>query len=504
VAHQNAPTLCVGWHGVEPPAAPVSPLYDRPPAPARGVDLAAEHHRWRLAVEADQRAIDRQHYAAVPVWYPIVKGGEHLVLPVYGGSPTTWDNLIAGLVIAANEGGFDRVRVANLVQWDLWRSLRRIARTAKSLSVRFEAISPRGSTLDLFATPSVDDLVALVVDLLRIDTQAVGRREAARDKQELLEVARLLRPPVDLGRLSEAVAVALGANPPPTTGLAAVEVRDLRDHRTNVVAQQPDVSTRLSNLQADLRELLLYRRDTKSPALKLGSGPERVRTLEIGAGATHERELARDLIARSVARMFATPGITRDLVVIAGAELIPADVLNDLTATAQRLAKQLVLLFSEDSPDGQRLLGYAGSGFAIFLRLANPALAEAAASFLGRQYKFVVNGITLTQGENRDWNDSLTHTDTSGRSTGMGGGSFNFGRNFGTSVARSLAAGRGVNTAKAVAQQRVHEYVIEPEQFQQLEDHRMLVVADGAVTLASSDFAIRKDPGRSIHPFVAP
>lgn len=214
------------------------------------------------------------------------------------------------------------------------------------------------------------------------------------------------------------------------------------------------------------------------------------------------------------------PSATHDMLIVAGAELLSPEVLRDLTASAQRLDKQLVLLFSEDSDDAQRMLGHAGSGYAVFLRLANPNLAEAAARFLGKQYTFVVNGVSIADGRTREWSDSFgtTQSSTKTRGTsssstsGSSGGTLNFGRSFGTNVSRSFAngssqtstSGGGTNHTVTTNQGRVHEFVVEPEVFQRLDEFVMLVVVDNAVVLANCDYRIRKQPSTSAMPYPLP
>jgi hypothetical protein len=51
-----------------------------------------------------------------------------------------------------------------------------------------------------------------------------------------------------------------------------------------------------------------------------------------------------------------------------------------------------------------------GGGSAAFMRLGNHAEAEQAASYIGRQHKFVLSQLTATSGGNQ----SLTRSDTQG------------------------------------------------------------------------------------------
>ena len=141
-------------------------------------------------------------------------------------------------------------------------------------------------------------------------------------------------------------------------------------------------------------------------------------------------------------------------------------------------------------------LSVLGGGTAAFMRLGNHAEADQAASYIGRQHKFVLSQLTATLGGN----ETHTRTDTDGygvtdsRSFGstrgwtedhLGGGSRNGGLNRSRglttsrnwSVAQSWATGSNWSTAAAA--QRVYEFVVEPSVLQHLPDHALLLTASG-------------------------
>jgi hypothetical protein len=59
-------------------------------------------------------------------------------------------------------------------------------------------------------------------------------------------------------------------------------------------------------------------------------------------------------------------------------------------------------------------LAMLGGGTPAFMRLGHHAEAEQAASYIGRQYKFVLSQLTATVGGNH----TFTHSDTEGYSDG--------------------------------------------------------------------------------------
>ena len=85
----------------------------------------------------------------------------------------------------------------------------------------------------------------------------------------------------------------------------------------------------------------------------------------------------------------------------------------------------------------------------------------------------------------------------------------NFGREFGRSLTRGFSEGRstgdlrggGSGRERGETRGRVHEYVIEPEEFQKLPDTAILVVHDKQVILADCDPAIRARPTTATVPY---
>ena len=109
------------------------------------------------------------------------------------------------------------------------------------------------------------------------------------------------------------------------------------------------------------------------------------------------------------------------------------------------------------------------------MRLGNHAEAEQAASYIGRQHKFVLSQLTATSGGNQSLTRSDTQgygdSDTSSRSWQefhLGPGS----RSRGTSTSQNWSTAHswadGTNWSDAAATQRVYEYAVEPTVLQNL------------------------------------
>ena len=498
--------LVVGWHAVELGDPPVSPLYDSPPVVADAAQPAAQR-KWRAKVEADQRRIAAAHQRQ-PVWFPVSLLGGGGVLPVFGGGPAMWRSLTASTALQAARTGFGRIRLVNLTHADVFETLRRLVAAGGPAVVRSDVVSPTGSTLDLFGNTPLDELASLVVDVLRTSADASGRRSAGHDKRALIRIGGYLRPGFDLPRLRDAVSVALGDRSPGTSAaLSAHEQRELGDFHDDVVAQQPQVLARLSDLAQDLDALVEYGHDPARPPVRVGRTGPAVRTLEVATGGgTHEHELGRELLARAVARSFAAPSTASEVLVVVGAELLAAEVLDLLTGAAAARDKHLVLLFGKITDAAERVLGHGGSGCAAFLRLPHHHDAKVAAEYVGREFTFVVNGFSIADGDTEQWNTSrATSTGTShSRSTtatsssGIAGKTLNFGRSFGTTVSDSLSINDTHTTGTGGSRQRTfttnvgrtHDYVLQPETFQHLADDLMLVVDRRTAVLTNCDPAV--------------
>jgi hypothetical protein len=205
-------------------------------------------------------------------------------------------------------------------------------------------------------------------------------------------------------------------------------------------------------------------------------------------------------------------------VIIAGADEITRPHLERLADACERRRVPLTLMFRHLREDALSVLG---GGNAAFMRLGHHGEAEQAASYIGRQHKFVLSQLTATLGGN----ETHTRTDTEGYGVSrsvtfgssqgwtqdhLGGGSRNGGqtrsraqttsRNW--SVAQSWAT--GTNWSTATAEQRVYEFAVEPSVLQGLPDHALLLTASGRtgpdLRAVECDPAIVTLPGVSTRP----
>lgn len=477
---------------------------DNPPPPGQA-DMVAAHHRWRAAVEADEDRMLQASFSG-PLWHAIPLPDDVHVIPVYGGTESAIEQVVTTLVTSGLEAGMANSRIVNLSGWSLTKSLKKQMSTAKKNRAQFERIGPRGSTVNLFGNPNTSGLIALLVDALRISADRGAGRQTQQERQELGGVVRQLRGQITLHRIIDAVDVALGSTTTPVS-LTVDEVRDLRDYFAGTVSQRRATADRLTDLHVDLQVLRSFGQDPSRSPEVAGAGKLTIRWFDVEPGnSADESELGRQLAARAVLQTFSLQS-TDELLVIVGAERLSDEVRDEMVSASQRLGKRLALLYTQINDAGQRLLGYAGSSVAIFLKMPNPNDATVASEYLGREYKFVVNGISIAEGQTEDWSNAYgtsasqgrSSSTTSSRSSGFGGGAFDFNRTVGSSVTRSFergtsqtrSQGGSSSSTKTTSTGRVQEYVIEPDVFQKMPDDLMMIIGKDTVLVASNQNSIR-------------
>jgi hypothetical protein len=494
----------LGWHPIDPGPGPRSKLFDAPPDSTHG-NLEAAHRRWRADVEADEARLLQLHLAG-PAYHPVPLPSGVNVVPIFGGTAGAIEQVATTLVTSGLESGLDAVHVLNLSGWNLTKSLRVQMQAAKRNRAQFEEVSSRGSTVNLFGNPDVTEVVALLVDSLRTSEDRSAGRRNQQEQQELLKVVRLLRGSATVERIIDAVDVALGSVGAHQS-LTIDEVRDLQDFHAGVVSQRRATQDRLADLHLDLEALRGFGKVPGISADVVGAGKLSIRWYDVRSGSsTQEVELGRQLIARAVLQSFKRQG-ARELLVVVGAERLSDEVRDEMVNTAQASGKTVALMYTQINDAGRRMLGHAGSAAALFLKMPNPADAVVASEYLGREYKFVVNGISIAEGQTQDWSSSYGTSTSQGRSvgtsssrsSGYGGGGFNFSRSVGSSVTSSFergtsqtqSSGGSTSATATTSTGRVHEAVVEPEVFQQMPDDMMMIIAKDTVVVASCQNQLR-------------
>lgn len=485
------PVIHVGWHAVDPGPAPRSPLLDRVPNTA---DPRA-HERWRGEVEAEDADLLAIHQQR-PVWFPVQRSATDYIIPVFGGRVGSWRHCVATLSAALIRAGFLEVRVANLSRLRVLDELQRLsAHRRTAWRTEFHVLSGFGSTINPVPVVGLDEMAVALSELAAPDLADDPLRPGSL-QTALLRVGQHLAAPVKLEALGRALQLVLTGSVAPGTRFATHEEQALRRLHAEM-RHRPTMRSDLELLERVVCMAWPYRKTRR--AQSLGAGQLKVHALEIDATETHTRYLvARRLSAFSVVRSFARPAPpSTEALILAGADCLSDDDLAQLLASAETHSKQLVLLFEHLTARTQEYLGAGGTQTAVFFALPNAEEAKRAAEHLGHEYKFVVNGYSVSEGSVKQW--SMSHTVSSDTNTNE---TLTYGRDFSRSIAKGTARGEAEASEEGGSRSRetgttrgrVHEYVVAPEQFQDIPDNLMLVVQGKQVTLADCRPSIRTLP----------
>jgi len=190
----------------------------------------------------------------------------------------------------------------------------------------------------------------------------------------------------------------------------------------------------------------------------------------------------------------APPGQPVPAVILAGADEVARAHTERLADVCEAAGVPLTLLFRHLRNDAVSLLG---GGTAAFMRLANHAEAEQAATYIGRRHTFAVSSYTATQGGSLTTTQGTSDSYSTGHNASHAGtrswsdrpdsgpfpGHAHSGgrtRTTGTSTSQTrgtnFSSADGTSWSDTQATQRVYEYAVEPAVLQGLPDHALLLV----------------------------
>jgi hypothetical protein len=317
-----------------------------------------------------------------------------------------------------------------------------------------------------------------------------ARTDRAVDLRVLEQLTGALGGEVTPVRLAAAAQSALGH--PVTPGLLTPEEEALITGKLFPPGYRQQISPNLVRLDAFLADLARYTVGTGEPAGQPGSAAYfTCLALDSAPRGARIEMLTALVIQWLTAQVTSSQAAAAPAVIIAGADEITRAHLERLSAACERREVPLTLMFRHLRDDG---LGLLGGGTAAFMRLGNHSEAEQAASFIGRQHKFVLSQLTAKLGGN----ETHTRTETDGYSVsesaitpaargwhravpvGGRGGSRHRRRTVSRDWSVALSWAQGSNWTDAKTQQRVYEYAVEPTVLQSLPDHALLLVTRAA------------------------
>jgi hypothetical protein len=413
---------------------------------------------------------ERERVDRLPEWGP-VEVSRQLRVDVFGGTLRSWCGLLTTYLTSVVRPG------RRVVALDLTGS--EIAQEACYLCER-EGLSVKRVLLpDGLSNLGLDtDLVDLVVQAIHGADSGGRQDDRMVDMRVLNGICEELRPTVTIARLRDGLRVLLGA-PGSRSGLTDEERSRIGgDLFPETYVER--AHERIRVLEAYLDQLVVA--GPERPKAPGGEG-HNLECLMLAQGA---RMAVTDLATRAAAHWLITAArggsaaaeVPR-VIVIAGADRVPGDLLDWLWRACEQHGIQLVAMFQHLRDEPARFIG--GGRAVAFMRLGNHSEAESAANFIGREHRFELSQLTKSLGGGS--------SETAGTHSGAGesqsvhnalGVIFDIpltrADTFSTNWGSSQSFAESTNWHSDEAQQRVYEHRVEPSELQGLPEHAMLLV----------------------------
>lgn len=307
-----------------------------------------------------------------------------------------------------------------------------------------------------------------------------ARADRAVDVRVLEQLSAALDGWITPARLAAAAQSALGHPVPP--GLISAQEEMLIGGDLFPAAYRQQIGPNLVRLDAFLADLARYA--GHAPAAP-PPAPTYYTCLALDGGARSARaEMLAALAIQWLTVQVSASHASAPAVIIAGADEITRPHLERLSDACEQRGVPLTVMFRHLREDTLHMLG---GGTAAFMRLGNHAEAEQAATYIGRQHKFVLSQLTATLGGNQ----TQTRSDTQGygdsATSSRSWQEFHLGRgnrSRGTTASRNWSTAQswadGTSWSDAAATQRVYEYAVEPTVLQNLPDCALLLARRGS------------------------
>jgi hypothetical protein len=453
---------------------------------------------WQRRAAAHQDA-ELARLGEVPEWSVVPPPA--LRTDVFGGSLRGWQSLLithGTSILAAGP-----LLVMDLSGHQASGELTSAARAAQLPAAQY-SLPADLARCGLLSYLSPAQFADALTEAIHAGTPGGARTDRAVDVRVLERLAAALDGRVTPARLAAAAQAALGHPVPPGLLAAGEEALIVGDLFPAEYRRQ--IGPNLVRLDAFLADLALY---AGHPQPAPPPAPAYYTCLAMDARARSARgEMLTALSVQWLTVLVSASPASAPAVIIAGADEITRPHLERLAGACERRGVPLTVLFRHLREDA---LQFLGGGTAAFMRLGNHAEADQAASYIGRQHKFVLSQRTATMGGNQ----TLTRTDTDGYGDtatssrswqelhlGRGTRSRGTSTSWNWSTAQSLADGTSWSDATTI--QRVYEYAVEPTVLQNLPDHALLLAAPGPadprLQAVECDPAIAALPGLSARP----
>jgi hypothetical protein len=425
------------------------------------------------------REQESERIGSMPHWYPLGPKDDGR-LDVYGGTPRGWCCLLLTMG-ASLVGAGARLTVLDLSRERVAEPLMRLAAT-HGRSVQHLPLPAGAAELDLLAGLDHREAADALVAAAHAAADSVQPETHTLDLRVLGGVCEILAPELTVARVCAGLRRLLHAEPYPSADsvLTVPEYERLGEAFGEVSRQT--LEARIATIEARLHPLLRFAGAAGRSVLD-SSAEVSVVELDEDAGDLAAGMLAPLLlsIAATQAHRGAGYGEARGALVVAGADLIPRAQLERLDRIARRRDLRLSYLFRHLREDAEEMLGTGGP--VVLMRVGNAKQGEAAANFIGREHRFVLNQLTLGAGTGTNEGRSTTHTHGTSRSTTEGrsfgaGSSFSTSTTVGTSESTARGDSEGTNTSfnESAGRQRSYDLTVEPRQLANLPETALFLV----------------------------
>jgi hypothetical protein len=476
------------------------------------------HARWEWAV-ADHDRCELERVSTALLWYPLQPRLRAPRIDVFGGTPDGWASLLATVGAGLLRSG-GHVVVVDFTEHHVARELGGLAASQRcpvqmvelpGVTHRYNIDAAGDARLvgpDVLLTGlganEVADLIAEALHTLRShgsggSTRGHGGSIDLRTRDAVLvrAVCERLDEPIELARIEAGLRVLSRLYQRGRDNLLTdAEFARLNSHVDDVGKSD----TVADELQLLIGLIGLLVTEDGDPAGRLPSED----TLSVWPNAgmavlatssphSRRKDLLDRLVFQRVLHDLRTRNFTQrnanrkpqavmsDALVIAGADHMGLESLEELSRHAKRAGLRLVLMIEHLRDELVQLLGGSDSA-TVIMRLGNAAEASAAAEYIGKGYKFVLSQLTDQVGK--------TFTDGTSVSSGISTGS-SYSTHFAQPFGGSNSTSRGWNwsqtsnwsqadsTGTGRTQARVYEYTVEPTTIQTLPTTAFLMVEPG-------------------------
>ena len=457
------------------------PTIDSVPVPTGTTDVAQAHQAWREQVEAEM--VKRLESGRLPIWYPVALPNEQPIVSLIGGNPAQdWTEAVDVLITQALDGDAHQVQLLDLTRYNVWQRQQdwSLADEDNNDRVITSSLAPRRSSADIFGGLRGEDVIGLIVDVLRAEGDRSDRNAAAMHQAALQDVARELdRSEMTLELLADAVRYALALDPD-VTSLDDDEMGRLDAFHHRHVQTRRGLAEDLDRLERLLSSVSRF--SQLHPPAQHGSLAHRAVTLRgIAPGLSDlDYELARDLLAARRAREMNQPEFqSGQVTILLGADHLSEATLSAITSAALRNDSLLLMFYEHFAGSALTQIGKAGASVGGFFRLGNSEEAIAAAEFMGKEHRFELTGYSHSASRSLEegWSESVG-TDHSTSQSWQAARLFS--KTMSSGISRSESAtksgGSSRSSSDSTSLERVYEYLLEPSVFKGLPPGSLMVV----------------------------